>query len=238
MKRSTRSVTSSSPTRSLLPAAANASTAASSDATSALDLAPVPNSLDAERSTIRRAVSSRSSTYSFTKGRPRRAVTFQSIDRTSSPGWYSRTSENSRPRPLKTEWYSPLKRASTSPRVRSSIRRTCAEISLEKTREGPPAARGPCSGLRTGSISFVPLGRRYGGEHAAEDFDRVHAACVRFVRGAQAVLQDRRRHRLHVVRKDVVPSVEVGPRARCTGEEDRGARRRAELDQVLDVLEA
>ena len=33
-----------------------------------------------------------------------RAVTFQSIVRTSSPGRYSRTSANSMPRPLKTAW--------------------------------------------------------------------------------------------------------------------------------------
>ena len=34
-----------------------------------------------------------------------RAVTFQSMMRISSPGWYCRTSENAMPRPLKTEWY-------------------------------------------------------------------------------------------------------------------------------------
>ncbi len=33
-----------------------------------------------------------------------RAVTFQSIVRTSSPGAYSRTSANSMPRPLNTAW--------------------------------------------------------------------------------------------------------------------------------------
>ena len=36
-----------------------------------------------------------------------RAVTFQSMSRTSSPNWYSRTSANDMPRPLKAEWYSP-----------------------------------------------------------------------------------------------------------------------------------
>ena len=34
-----------------------------------------------------------------------RADTFQSMARTSSPGWYGRTSSNAMPRPLKTEWY-------------------------------------------------------------------------------------------------------------------------------------
>jgi hypothetical protein len=58
-----------------------------------------------------------------------RAVTFQSIDRTSSPGWYSRTSENSIPCPLNTERYSPVKTEFTRPRVRSSMSFTCRRIS-------------------------------------------------------------------------------------------------------------
>ena len=56
-----------------------------------------------------------------------RAVTFQSMVRTSSPGWYSRTSANSIPRPLKTEWYSPASGSFTSRLVRISIRRTFAK---------------------------------------------------------------------------------------------------------------
>ncbi len=58
-----------------------------------------------------------------------RAVTFQSMVRTSSPGTYSRTSRNSMPVPLKTEWYSPLKTSSTRRRVRISILRTAARTS-------------------------------------------------------------------------------------------------------------
>ncbi len=49
-------------------------------------------------------VSSRSSRNFFTNGRPARAVTFQSMLRTSSPGTYSRTSSKSMPLPRKTEW--------------------------------------------------------------------------------------------------------------------------------------
>ncbi len=55
-------------------------------------------------STTRKMVSSRSSVNFLTKGRPARAVTFQSMVRTSSPGLYSRTSSKSMPRPLNTEW--------------------------------------------------------------------------------------------------------------------------------------
>ena len=47
-----------------------------------------------------------------------RAVTFQSMMRISSPGWYWRTSENAMPRPLKTEWYWPASMSDTTLRVR------------------------------------------------------------------------------------------------------------------------
>src|SRR5580765_8323536 len=58
-----------------------------------------------------------------------RAVTFQSMLRTSSPAWYSRTSANSMPCPLNTERYSPVKSEFTRPRVRSSRSLTCRRIS-------------------------------------------------------------------------------------------------------------
>ena len=51
-----------------------------------------------------------------------RAVTFQSMVRISSPGWYSRTSSNSIPCPLNTLWYSPENTSLTSRRVRISMR--------------------------------------------------------------------------------------------------------------------
>ena len=74
--------------------------------------------------TTKNTVSSRVSTNFLTKGRWERAVTFQSIVRISSPGTYSRTSENSIPCPLKTDSYSPPKRSLTSRVVRISIFRT------------------------------------------------------------------------------------------------------------------
>ena len=52
---------------------------------------------------LRKGVSSRSSLNRFMKGCPVRAVTFQSMVRTSSPGTYGRTSSNSTPWPLKVE---------------------------------------------------------------------------------------------------------------------------------------
>ena len=58
-----------------------------------------------------------------------RAVTFQSIARTSSPGWYSRTSSKFMPWPLKTEWYWPARVSVTMRFVRISIWRIFFKIS-------------------------------------------------------------------------------------------------------------
>jgi len=54
-------------------------------------------------STTSITVSSRSSANSLTCGAPVRAVTFQSMRRTSSPCSYARTSSNAMPWPLNTE---------------------------------------------------------------------------------------------------------------------------------------
>src|SRR5207253_2417563 len=59
----------------------------------------------------------------LTNGSPIRAVTFQSIDRISSPGWYGRTSEKAIPRPLNTEWYPPASVSCTARLVVISMRR-------------------------------------------------------------------------------------------------------------------
>ena len=83
---STRSVKSRSPTLSLLVVAAKDMTAANSTANSRLNRFLVPKSPDPLTSTTSMAVSSRSSMKLFTYGSPVRAVTFQSMERTSSPG--------------------------------------------------------------------------------------------------------------------------------------------------------
>ena len=61
----------------------------------------VPKAWEPEMSSSSITVSSRSSWKTFTYGWPKRAETFQSMARMSSPTWYSRTSANSIPRPLK-----------------------------------------------------------------------------------------------------------------------------------------
>ena len=127
---STSEVNMMSPTLSLFLIAENASSAHSSTATSSLKRDTEPKWPDELASTTSITVSSRSSTCFLTYGCPMRAVTFQSMERTSSPSVYVRTSENSMPRPLNTLWYSPDRMDSTILRVRISIRRTFCKTSF------------------------------------------------------------------------------------------------------------
>jgi hypothetical protein len=101
--RSTWLVDTMRPTRSLLRMALNARSAPTSDATRALGARRVPKRSLGDRSTTSMTVISRSSTKTFTKASSWRADTFQSMVRTSSPGWYGRTSRKASPCPLKLD---------------------------------------------------------------------------------------------------------------------------------------
>ena len=83
---STSSVKMISPTRSLLRIAENARIAAISAARSRFSRCREPNRPDADMSTTSSTVISRSSLNSFTYASFMRAVTFQSMNRMSSPG--------------------------------------------------------------------------------------------------------------------------------------------------------
>ena len=120
MNFSMRSVNRMAPTLSLFFIAEKARIALTSTATSRFSAVCDPKNCEPLMSTRSMTVNSRSSSKIFTNGWLSRAVTFQSMDRMSSPTWYSRTSENAIPRPLKTEWYSPEKTWFTRPRVCSS----------------------------------------------------------------------------------------------------------------------
>src|SRR6266478_4466152 len=109
--------------------AENARTEAISAASSRFDCSLEPNKPDPLTSTTSISVNSRSSTNFFTNGWFIRAVTFQSIVRTSSPGWYSRTLSKFMPWPLNTLWYWPARVSLTSRLVRSSICRIFLRIS-------------------------------------------------------------------------------------------------------------
>ena len=75
---------------------------ASSHRTSSFGRSIGPKPIEGDRSSSSHAVSSRSSAYWRTNGVSIRAVTFQSMCRTSSPGSYSRRSRKSMPAPRKT----------------------------------------------------------------------------------------------------------------------------------------
>ena len=72
------------------------STRATPSATSALRRSAVPKVIEAEASSTSQVVSARSATSTRTCGSPVRAVTFQSMRRTSSPGSYGRICASSR----------------------------------------------------------------------------------------------------------------------------------------------
>ncbi len=106
------------------------SMAATSTVRSIFDCLPEPKMPEAETSTKSITVSSRSSQKRLINGVPVRAVTFQSIVRMSSPGWYSRTSSNSMPRPRNTLLYCPAIRSLTVRLATIWIRCTFFKISL------------------------------------------------------------------------------------------------------------
>src|SRR5271170_1433750 len=113
-----------------------------------------PKFPEALMSTTRNNVSSRSSVNFLTNARPARAVTFQSMVRTSSPGLYSRTSSKSIPRPLNTEWYAPARLSLTKRRVRISSCRMPLMMALFDLLASFGMGYGTGSVLRIFSIAF------------------------------------------------------------------------------------
>ena len=81
-------------------------------ATSHFRRSAVPNVIDADVSSSSHVSTARSATLTRTCGSPVRAVTFQSIRRTSSPGAYGRTCASSVPSPVAHERWSPASRPS------------------------------------------------------------------------------------------------------------------------------
>src|SRR5215212_7160059 len=137
-----------------------------------------------------------------------RAVTVQSIVRTSSPTWYSRTSANSMPCPLNTERYSPVKSELTRPRVRSSSSLTCRRTS------GGTAVL--IDGERSGALDLREDARH---DLVARDFLRLGLEG-----GEHAMAQDIGRDCLHVVRCHERAPAQERMRARRLGEGDGRAR--------------
>ena len=115
-------------------------------ATSALRRSAVPNVIDGETSRSSHVVRARSGTWTRTWGIVVRAVTFQSIRRTSSPGSYGRTWASSVPPPRSWARYSP----GTRPRIRRPTVTSSARRSASGVGPGPGCAgeRGRASAAR------------------------------------------------------------------------------------------
>ncbi len=107
-------------------------------ATSALRRSAVPNAIDGEVSSTIHVTSTRSARWTRTCGSVVRAVTFQSISRTSSPGTYGRTCASSVPRPSSAERWSPA----SSPSTRRAIVSSSALSSARGRAPGRAAAWG------------------------------------------------------------------------------------------------
>jgi hypothetical protein len=89
----------------------------------------VPNAIEADASSASSSVHERSSRKRFTHGVPVRAVAFQSIARTSSPGAYGRDSSNSTPPPRTALRQAPTSTPAASRRLRTARMRAARAIS-------------------------------------------------------------------------------------------------------------
>ena len=112
------------PTRFPRRLAAWPSASATPSATSALRRSAVPKPIEGVRSSTIQLTRTRSASCTRTCASRVRAVTFQSISRTSSPGTYGRTCASSLPRPSRCERWSPASRPSTRRPIDSSRARS------------------------------------------------------------------------------------------------------------------
>ena len=120
-------------------------------ATSHLRRSAVPKVMDADVSSSSHVSTARSATWTRTCGSSVRAVTFQSIRRTSSPGTYGRTWASSVPSPCAHERWSPA----SSPSIRRRTVRSTLRRSADGTGPGPGRP-----GVRAGRRAWTALTQR------------------------------------------------------------------------------
>src|SRR3954452_14294073 len=154
----------------------------------------VPKSTEGLRSSRNQHVSSRSSWKSRTCVTSVRAVTFQSIARVSSPGWYSRRLARSIPVPRNSVPYSPWSRPSSL--------RTTVQSSRWTTRSG--------AGGDSCMVSERDGGRGDALEDRREDAVGRDVVGQRLVRQHEPVTHDVRRHVQHVLGQDVAAPADEG----------------------------
>ena len=217
---------------------------ATPSATSALRRSAVPKVIDGETSRSSHAVSARSGTWTRTCGMVVRAVTFQSIRRTSSPGSYGRTWASSVPPPRSWARNSPGR----SPRIRRPTVRSSARSSASGVGPGPGCAGRSAAESECRDRSCRSLRP----EHARWSRDAASATATRPVEdhvgrdflgegreaGHDAVAEDIAGELGHVGRDDVAAAADDGQRAGGMDEVDRAARAGAERDVRLDLRQA
>src|SRR3954469_23802311 len=169
--------------------------------------AAVPKSTEGLRSSRNQHVSSRSSWKSRTWVTSVRAVTFQSIARMSSPGWYSRRFARSIPVPRNSVPYSPWSRPSR--------RRTTVQSRRWTTRSG--------AGGNGGMVAERDGRRGDALEDRREDPVGRDVVRQRLVREDEPVAHDVGRHVEHVLGEDIPPAADEGERLARQDQVDRGA---------------
>src|SRR5262249_30555006 len=143
-----------------------------------------------------------------------------SIVRISSPNWYSRTSLNAMPRPLKTLWYSPEKIWLTRPFVRISILRTFLRSSVVST-------------------GLVALRLRYfdGVQNLVDDLLRRDVFRLRLIRDGDSVAQNVCAHGADILGDDIATPLDEGEGTRSERQIDARARGRTVVDEGCELFE-
>src|SRR5690606_5767510 len=231
-----RSAATRSPSRTATHAAIAAARAACTD----LKRTRVPKYSAGEVSATTRVNRSRSAWNIFVCGRPLRAVTRQSIWRTSSPGAYSRDSAYSIPRPRTGDGARPAPASRPclgGRRAAATARSAVSSASVGTTPS--PGASGVATGLGTGAEALATDLRLSGQRHFLQQL--VHQAVAvpafggGFIGGQHPVAQHVRRDRVHVLGGDVVAARQPGAGARAPLQGDRATRAGAPGDAARQV---
>ena len=229
----------SSATRPARRTARRPITSATPSATSDFRRSAVPNAIEAETSTSSQVVSVRSGTWSRTWGWPVRALAAASRRRTSSPNWYGRICASSVPgaaarRPaLARQRARDARRAST----RSSASTSAPCIGPGPWRPGGSAserAHAAIGSVRCAGRARTPptVSRMRSSRSSA-----LHAVTQRVVGQDEPVAQHVGGEVGDVLGHGVVAAAQQRERLGGLDHADRPARRGAELDQALELVQ-
>ena len=203
------------------------SASATPSATSALRRSAVPNAIDGETSSASQVTSTRSARSTRTCGSPVRAVTFQSIRRTSSPGHVRADLRELAARAEQRRAVVAGEQPLDAPADRQVER--AEERLRQRPRPGPVrrarrALRGRPSSARPPAAPRSSWGAATLREHRVEDPVGVDLLGERLVAEHEPVPERVLGERLDVLREHVVAAAEERERARRLDEADRPAR--------------